>query len=79
MLASSGGLKVRRSQLNDAKPNQGKAHAAKAWRVTLQHAGTRKTREMTMPGGLQEAEARRAAARKAGAYWLPVAASLSVE
>jgi hypothetical protein len=54
----------------------GERKGEKVWCVTLQHAGTRKTKDVTMPGGLHEADARRAAVSKAGAYWQPVAAAL---
>lgn len=50
--------------------------AAKQWRVAVRHATTRKTKTIAVPGGLQEPEARRAAALKAGAYWLVVSAEL---
>lgn len=50
--------------------------AKKVWLVTLQHGATRRTREVSMPGGLAEAEARRGAALKLGSYWRPIQAVL---
>lgn len=64
---------------NAQEPPGGPGNAAarkKKWRITLEHVGTRKTKEINMPGGLHEAQARQSAALKAGTYWRPVSASL---
>lgn len=47
---------------------------SKQWQINLKHAVTRKLKTVKLPGGLQEAEARRSALLKAGAYWQVIGA-----
>ncbi len=69
---------IQRQDTAEDQPSRTTNAAArkKKWLVTLEHVGTRKTKEITMPGGLHEAQARQSAALKAGTYWRPVSASL---
>ena len=50
------------------------AKSTKQWQINLKHAVTRKLKTVKLPGGLQEAEARRSALLKAGAYWQVIGA-----